>query len=128
MNPPLSRFARRPSSISTLQRSNDDASDIFLEFGKIRKRLARKYEVAGIFMPWMGQSLLQKRGGVYYVGIGTDGPYGANEPQTFLRRCNYSSTVGNGRRHEHSHTPFWRFLDRLTTELLGGPYHLTCDR
>jgi hypothetical protein len=75
-----------------------------------------------IFVPWAGQQLIAKGRGIYYVGIATNAEEGGSS-QSFegaltdteeFCRC---PTVG--------YSPFWRFLDRLTRELLNGPYDQT---
>ena len=102
--------------------------DSFIQIKSVRDELlAKNQSVAGIFVPWAGPRLIRD-GGIYYVGIATDGAYGADESQTLERCYSWAATVGNGERHELSHTPFWRFLDDLSSRLLGAPSHETADR
>lgn len=100
----------------------------FVKIKSVRDALlAEDHDVAGIFVPWAGSRLIRE-GGIYYVGIATDGEYGAHERQTFERCYSWAATVGNGERHERSHTPFWRFLDELSLQLLRAPAHESADR
>jgi len=102
--------------------------DSFMQLKSVRDGLlARNENVAGIFVPWAGPGLIRD-GGLYYVGIATDGDYGADEPQTFEQCYEATVWVRNGERHEHSHSPFWRFLDELSSRLLEGPSHKTANR
>jgi hypothetical protein len=102
--------------------------DSFMNLKSVRDELiAKGEEVAGIFVPWAGPRLIRD-GGIYYVGIATDGPDGADDPQTFEQRYGATESVCNGERHERSNSPFWRFLDGLSSGLLGAPFHKTADR
>jgi hypothetical protein len=102
--------------------------DSFMQLKSVRDGLlARNHDVAGIFVPWAGPRLIRD-GGLYYVGIATDGDNGADEPQTFEQCYEETASVGNGERHERSNSPFWRFLDELSSRLLAGPSHKTADR
>jgi hypothetical protein len=74
-----------------------------------------------IFVRWAGEQLIAKGRGIYYVGIANAEEGGSSQSfegalkgtEEFCR-C---PTVG--------YSPFWRFLDRLTRELLNGPYDQT---
>jgi hypothetical protein len=83
-------------------------------------------EVAGIFVPWAGRKLKEKEGGIYYVGIATDGEWGGE----YFYPSNYTECLGLTadmckKRHDRARTPFWKYLDRLTTTLLGGSFETT---
>ncbi len=102
--------------------------DSFMNLKSVRDGLlAKNQNVAGIFVPWAGRHLIRD-GGIYYVGIATDGDNGADKPQTLEQCYKETESTGNGERHERSHTPFWRFLDELSSRLLGAPSHKTADR
>ena len=79
-----------------------------------------------VFVPWAGHRLTEDRG-IYYIGIGlaADAARGNLTFQEAL--ADTESFCGNGP-HKLGHTPFWQFLNRLTQELLGGPYHSTAAR
>lgn len=101
----------------------------FKELRSIRNALVQNTaaDVSGIFVPWAG-SQLKADGCIYYVGVATDGDFGAGEPQTLSACYQRSAELCNGKRHARSHTPFWQFLDGLSVNLLGGPYEQTCHR
>jgi hypothetical protein len=83
--------------------------------------------VGGLFVPWSGCQLAQ-RGGIYWIGGGTAGEYGAGGEQSY-EACHERAARLCGRGpHGHAHTPVWLFLDALTRALLGGPYDETADR
>ncbi len=81
---------------------------------------------AGIFVPWAGKNL-RLTGGLYYVGIATDGEYNHDVEQSFSCCSKWSEELaqegGNGR----SHTPFWRYLNGLTNHLYGKDAALSSD-
>lgn len=107
----------------------------FGELAKIRSALdagplaSRKDEkLAGIFVPWAGSSL-KGEGGIYYVGMATDGGYWADDPQTFDQRSQCTELLcAPHTRDERMRSPFWQFLDGLSWALLGAPYDETSDR
>jgi len=80
--------------------------------------------VAGIFVPWAGPRL-REEGGLYYVGAATDGAFWAQSPQRFEDCYQRTADICNGKRHNRSGTPFWRFLDRLSIALFNAPYERT---
>jgi hypothetical protein len=74
---------------------------------------------SNIFVPRAGQRLLATSRGIYYIGIATDaGP--ADGEQTFDDCLDFSEQACLEPRLQH--TPFWRFLDRLTREIFGAGY------
>lgn len=83
--------------------------------------------LAGLFVPWSGQHLAE-RGGIYWVGAGTEGDYGADGDQSFEGCHERAARLCDRGPHGRAHTPLWMFLDGLTRELLGGPYDATRDR
>jgi len=84
--------------------------------------------VAGLFLPWAGRRLAEARGGIYWVGAATEGPYGTEGDQTFEACHERAAMLCDRGPHARAHTPLWLFLDGLTRELLGGPYDATADR
>jgi hypothetical protein len=82
--------------------------------------------LAGIFVPWAGSRLIGE-GGIYYVGMATDGDYWADDEQTFDQRLQCTESLCNNR-HDRAGSPFWQFLDGLTWALLGAPFNETSDR
>jgi hypothetical protein len=79
-----------------------------------------------IFVPWAGVKLLEGPG-IYMVGIAVDAE--ASEGRHSFESClQATEAFCVNRRNEREHSPFWRFLDGLTRELLGGPYSETTDR
>jgi hypothetical protein len=94
------------------------------------RQLAAKPIAAGIgpsniFVPWAGERLIAKSRGIYYVGIATDAESADGEQtlETYVR-----ATEDFCQHPTRGHSPFWRFLDRLTRELLGGPYDQTQEQ
>ncbi len=83
--------------------------------------------LAGLFVPWSGQHLAE-RGGIYWVGAGTAGDYGADSDQSFEACHERAARLCDRGPHARAHTPLWMFLDALTRDLLGGPYDATRDR
>jgi hypothetical protein len=83
--------------------------------------------VAGLFVPWSGAQLAA-RGGIYWVGAGTEGDYGATDDQGFEACHERSARLCDRGAHGSAHTPTWMFLDTLTRGLLGGPYDATAGR
>jgi hypothetical protein len=82
---------------------------------------------SNVFIPWAGNRLGKERG-IYYVGIAIDAAE-TDGKQTFEACLNFSNGICSGHRpHDRSHTPFWRFLDHLTRNILKGPYYETADR
>ena len=79
-----------------------------------------------IFVPWVGVKLLEDPG-IYMVGIAVDAE--ASQGRHSFKSCLLATEAFcASRRHEREHSPFWRFLDTLTRELLGAPYSETTDR
>jgi hypothetical protein len=83
--------------------------------------------VAGLFVPWSGRHLAE-RGGIYWVGGGTEGDYGADREQSYEACHERAARLCDRGPHGRAHTPLWMFLDALTRALLDGPYHATTDR
>lgn len=83
--------------------------------------------LAGLFVPWSGPRLAE-RGGIYWVGAGTEGDYGAEAEQSFEACHERAARLCDRGPHARAHTPLWMFLDALTRDLLGGPYDATRDR
>jgi hypothetical protein len=77
---------------------------------------------SNIFVPWAGEQLIAKSRGIYYVGIASDSEAVDGE-QSFEARL--LATEDFYRHPTRGYSPFWRFLDRLTREILGGPYDQT---
>jgi hypothetical protein len=77
-----------------------------------------------IFVPWAGEQLVAKARGIYYIGIATDAESGNGE-QNF--EVALRGTENFCRHPTRRHAPFWRFLDRLTREILNGKYDQTQD-
>src|SRR5215472_4578998 len=71
-----------------------------------------------IFVPWAGERLVSEGRGLYYVGIATDAE-DAYGKQTFEARL--SATERFCAKPSRGHSPYWQFMNRLTTSLLGGP-------
>lgn len=84
-------------------------------------------QLAGIFIPWVG-SELETRGGIYYVGIATNGEFGGDQPQEFDTQWAETESLCHGESHQRSGTPFWRFLNGLSLALLGGRFESTRQR
>ncbi|WP_270935458.1 hypothetical protein [Falsiroseomonas oryzae] len=83
--------------------------------------------VAGLFVPWSGAQLAS-RGGIYWVGAGTEGDYGAAGDQGFEACHERAAHLCDRGQHGSAHTPTWMFLDGLTRGLLGGAYDTTAAR
>ena len=83
---------------------------------------------ASVFVPWAGKELI-KKGGIYIVGIALAAEDNEERPLTYDE--SYAETKAfvyeHGGRHSRSHTPFWRFLDRLSLDLLGAAFDKTID-
>jgi hypothetical protein len=104
---------------------------IFRSLAIVRQKLAKEtlqgaIGPSHIFVPWAGERLISTGRGIYYVGIATNAEEaGTDEPE-------FEATVSGTERYcrspKHGHTPYWRFLDRLTREMLGGPFDRTQDR
>ena len=74
-----------------------------------------------VFVPWAGLALESSRG-IYYLGAGLDAEenhpdYSATFEAALEATEQFVQSGMRGRRH----SPFWNFLDGLTTDLLGGP-------
>lgn len=89
--------------------------------------------VAGIFSPWSGAEM--DRGGIYYVGIATNGAYYADKEQRLdacLRRAALiaagDAPLEEGEKDTTGNSAFWRFLNELTTGLLGSPFKEATSR
>src|SRR5450432_1157511 len=80
---------------------------------------------SNVFVPWAGDRLGKERG-IYYIGIAIDAS-ASDRTQTFVTSLKFSDCSG-GTPHDRTHSPFWRFLDHLTRNILKGPYHETADR
>ena len=86
----------------------------------------RGLQPSNVFVPWAGSNLSAQRG-IYYAGIAVAAE-APREGQTFQGELTSTEDFCGHGRHGRDHTPFWRFLDRLTRLLLGGAYHETSDR
>ena len=89
--------------------------------------------VAGIFSPWRGAEI--DRGGLYYVGIATNGAYYADEEQSLDACLSRAALIAAGEaslevgeKDSTGHSAFWRFLNQLTMSLLRGSYKETASR
>lgn len=74
---------------------------------------------SNIFVPWAGERLRSEGRGLYYVGIATAAEWAYGE-QTFEARL--ASTEEFCTKLDRGGSPYWQFMNRLTTGLLGGPY------
>ena len=83
--------------------------------------------IAGLFLPWSGRELATK-GGIYWVGAGTDGIYGAEGEQSYEACHERAARLCDRGPNAQAHTPLWLFLDALTRALLGGSYDATSSR
>jgi hypothetical protein len=83
--------------------------------------------VAGLFVPWCGPRLAAE-GGLYWIGAGTEGDYGADRDQGFEACHERAARLCERGAHGRAHTPVWLFLDGLTRGLLGGSYDATAGR
>ena len=106
----------------------------FENFRAIRSRLAAgpllnvpTGELAGVFVPWAG-SRLRADGGIYYVGMATNGPYCTNAPNEFDERARFAESLCITRDRGLVRTPFWQFLDGMAWALLGGPFNERSER
>ncbi len=77
---------------------------------------------SNIFVPWAGKRLLSEGRGLYYVGIATAAECEYGE-QTFEARI--AATEDFCTKLDRGGSPYWQFMNRLTKELLGGPYNRT---
>jgi hypothetical protein len=78
-----------------------------------------------VFVPWAGGQMKEQRRGIYFLGIAFAAEDSAEEAQTFDLSLRDTEDFIDEGRHGRSHTPFWQFLDCLSIELLGGPFHET---
>ena len=97
-----------------------------LERDMLNRPDLRGLQPSNVFVPWAGSSLSVQRG-IYYVGIAVAAE-DPREGQTFQGELTSTEDFCGHGRHKRDHTPFWRFLDRLTRPLLGGAYNETLDR
>lgn len=93
-----------------------------------RKQIAKKTPggtvgPSYIFVPWAGEHLKRTGQGIYYVGIATDSEEAGTDEPTFA--VNLSGTEKFCHQPTRGGSPYWQFLNRLTFELLGGPYDRT---
>jgi hypothetical protein len=73
------------------------------------------------FVPWAGDRLIASGRGIYYVGIAIDAD--ATKEHTF--ESSLRDTEAFCKHPTLGRAPFWRFLNRLSHELLGAPYAQT---
>lgn len=83
--------------------------------------------IAGLFLPWSGRDLSPK-GGIYVIGAGTDGLYGADGEQNYEACHERAARLCDRGPNARAHTPVWLFLDGLTRALLDGAYDATASR
>jgi hypothetical protein len=74
---------------------------------------------AGLLVPWRGR-LLVERGGIYWVGGGTEGDYGADREQTYETCHERAVRLCDRGLHGRAHTPIWMFLGTLTPPFWAG--------
>jgi uracil-DNA glycosylase len=68
--------------------------------------------IAGPFLPWIGEEILDSKPGIYIIGIATFGPYGAGRKAWTLEEIRQES--GEVLQDESiRRRPFWRFVNRL---------------
>ena len=84
-------------------------------------------QLAGICVPWAG-SRLKKEGGIYYVGMATNGCYWPGDPQTREGCLKLAELLCTNRKDHLARAPFWQFLDGLTWALFGAPFHESSER
>lgn len=92
------------------------------------KSVAEGIGPSHIFVPWAGEQLIAKGRGIYYVGIALNAEGRAEQKKGF-QEC-LQGTENFCRRDLTSRrgTPFWRFVDRLSLEILGETYSLTQEK
>ena len=77
---------------------------------------------SNIFVPWAGERLVSEGRGVYFVGMAV-----AAEPadgdQDFATRL--KATEAWCRDPKRPGSPYWQFINRITSALLGGAYDQT---
>ena len=70
------------------------SADTFTKIRECRSTLAHRIRsktqseganVAGALVPWVGSNMIQ-RGGIYYVGMGSDGEWGADGRESSSKR------------------------------------------
>jgi hypothetical protein len=107
----------------------------FENFAALRRELVAEFKPASkahpgpshICVPWAGSRLAEKRG-IYYLGISLAAEIPDYNEPNFDDAIKKTVEFCDNRRHPRANTPFWRFLDKLTVNLLGGPFHETSDR
>lgn len=85
---------------------------------------AERPGIAGLFLPWAGQHLAEA-GGIYWVGAGAEGAFGAEGDQGYEACDERAAGICDRGPHGRAHTPLWLLLDGLTRALLGGSYDQT---
>ena len=93
----------------------------FDKFAALQDELVKDYprsssgEIAGVFVPCAGQCL-KDEGGIYYIGMGTHGPYKTDNDQTLAGCAEFAHTLCTGQ----IASDFWQFLDGLTLAVWGS--------
>jgi hypothetical protein len=99
----------------------------FASLTSTRDRLNRTVHppngMSNIFVPWAGSDLKEKRG-IYFVGIALNAEMAAAD-QSLTARLKWTEGIWQAGRRG---SPFWSFLDGLTTRILNGPYLDTSER
>lgn len=105
----------------------------FNELAEVRRRFIQgpaTPDIPGtpsdVFVPWAGQQLMSGERGIYYVGIGLNAEIA--EERNFEEALTSTENLCGRGPHPLEGTPFWQFLNELTSKLLGGPYHATASR
>lgn len=83
--------------------------------------------ISNIFVPWAGENLM-KSGGIYYVGIATDGDWGSETPTNKEALLSLAKRELVDVRHNRSGAPFWSFLNAITNNLWNKNYNESAER
>jgi hypothetical protein len=96
--------------------------------GMIEKSRASAIKVAGIFVPWIGAEILRGSPGIYFVGIATAGPFGADQECTLKSRQQYSKDIISGKENGPGSSLFWRYVNCITKAVYGANYKECLDK
>ena len=88
---------------------------------------ARTGHPSYIFAPWAG-SLLAQRRGIYFIGIALAAEPFRGSERDFDQCVESTFKFISDWQHEKANTPFWRFFDRITLNLLGQHFEGVSDR
>ena len=91
-----------------------------------RQRKISHLQPTGPMLPYAGEDLVSGGGGIYFVGIATDGDFQSDPSLSYAARIERVARMVQSRQGAAS--PFWRFIDQVCVRSFGRPFNECPER